>query len=50
MRSDSGWHIEALPSSPVEPYLQMFSFSVDVASEENAITLIKNAIDRSLET
>jgi hypothetical protein len=50
MRSDSGWHIEALPPSPGEPYLQLFSFSADVASEVDAIRLIQNAIDRSLET
>jgi hypothetical protein len=49
MRSDSGWHIEALPPSPGEPYLQLFSFSADVASEEDAIRLIQNEID-SLET
>jgi hypothetical protein len=50
MRRDSGWYIEALPPSPEEPYLQFFSFSVDVASEEDAISLIQNAIDRSLAT
>jgi hypothetical protein len=50
MRSDSGWHMEALPPSPEEPYLQVFSFSVDVASEEDAIRLIQKEIDRSLGT
>jgi hypothetical protein len=50
MRRDSGWHIEALPPSPAYRYLQLFSFSMDIASEADAIRLIQNAIDRSLET
>jgi hypothetical protein len=50
MRRDSDWHIEALPASPSYPYLQLFSFSVDVGSDQDAIKLIQNAIDRSLET
>ena len=50
MRRDAGWHIEAIPRSPAEPYLQLFSFSIDVASEEDAIRLIQKEIDRGLET
>jgi hypothetical protein len=50
IRSDRGWRIEAVPPSPGEPYLQLFSFSVNVASEEDAINLIQEEIDRGLES
>jgi hypothetical protein len=50
MRSETGWHIEAVPRTPREPYLQLFSFSVDVVSEEDAISLIQKEIDGGLDT
>jgi hypothetical protein len=46
MRSETGWHIEAVPRTPGEPYFQLFSFSADVASEQDAIHLIQKEIDR----
>ena len=47
MRRDAGWHIEAIPRSPAEPYLQSVFFFLDrFASEEDAIRLIQKEIDR----
>jgi hypothetical protein len=50
LRRDSGWRIEATPPSPKMPYLQLFSFSVNVTSEEDAINLAEHEIDRILES
>jgi hypothetical protein len=47
-RCDRGWRIEAVPPSPRESYLQLFSFSDDVATEEDAISLIQEEIDKVL--
>jgi hypothetical protein len=48
LRSDSGWRMEAIPPSPKLPYLQLFSFSVNVTSEEDPIKLVEEEIDRVL--
>jgi hypothetical protein len=50
IRCDRGWRIEAVPPSPREPYLQLFSPSEDVATEEDAITLIREKIDGVLKS
>ena len=41
MRSDRGWRIEAAPRSPGKPIIQLFSFSEDIVSEEDAISLTR---------
>jgi hypothetical protein len=50
LRSDSGWRIEATSPSPKVPCLQLFSFSVNVTSEEDAINLVEEEIDRVLDS
>jgi hypothetical protein len=50
MRSDRGWRIEAAPRSPGKPIIQLFSFSEDIASEEDAMSLAQREIDKVLES
>ena len=50
MHSDRGWQIEAVPLSPGKTILQLFSFSDDIASEEDAIGLAHREIDKILES
>jgi hypothetical protein len=49
MRSDRGWQIEAVPLSRGKTILQLFSFSDDIASDEDAIGLARSEIDKILE-
>jgi hypothetical protein len=50
MRSDRGWRIEAAPRSPGKPIIQLFSFSEDIVSEQDAISLAQREIDKVLES
>jgi hypothetical protein len=50
MRSDRGWRIEAAPRSPGKPIIQLFSFSDDIVSEEDAMSLAQREIDKVLES